>query len=78
MTKAKTIGKKNVELVRRITKEEIAKKLAAEDIVENYLGIEEIVIERLPEAMWGTCENAPRQIKRIITRIIEDEYKLVT
>ncbi len=78
MTKAKTIGKKNVELVRRITKEEIAKKYSSEGIIEGYQGVEAAVVERLPKAMWNTCEKAPWQIKRIITRVIEDEYKLIT
>lgn len=62
---ARTIGKRNIALVKCITREEIKK---ATDFMGNtiYSGIEEKVISRLPASLWNTWEMADSEIRRII------------
>lgn len=66
---ARSIGRHNVALVKRITREEITKtKQQYFSIVgsPNYSGIEDSVIERLPKTIWDSYECAESEILRII------------
>lgn len=62
---ARTIGKRNITLVKVITNEEIYRATNFMGNI-NYSGIEEKVIERLPKTLWDTWEMADSEIRRII------------
>ena len=55
----RTIGKKNIELVKKITREETKKS-------DNFGTLSGRVMVRLPEKMWDTWESAHDEINRII------------
>lgn len=72
---ARTIGKKNINLVKRLVKEEI-KKATSEFGVTQYSGIESQVVHRLPESLWDTWESADAEIRRIINdEVCEYSYR---
>lgn len=61
----RSIGRKNIRLVQKITAEESKK---------GFKSIEERVIERLPEELWDTWEGAHQEICRIIDEaVMSDE-----
>lgn len=63
----RTIGVKNVNLVKRLTKKAIEKRIPPwGSSPDNYSGIEQEVIEELPIELWETWEMADQQIRRII------------
>jgi hypothetical protein len=65
----RSIGKKNIALVKKITKEEIVKRRTNISVLFSgidYSGIEDNVIERLPVVLWDTWESADSEIHRII------------
>lgn len=58
----RSIGKKNIALVKQITREEIQKMKDEPSLA----GIEDKIIERLPESLWDTWEMADQEIRSII------------
>ena len=68
----RSIGVKNINLVKRLTKEAIEKRRMSYGIVESYTGIEAEVVEKLPEKLWDTWEMADQQIRGIIDNVIMD------
>ena len=57
---ARTIGKRNILLIKELVREAKASGLAYHGDVEKY------VIEKLPSEMWDTWEGADSEIRRII------------
>lgn len=70
---ARTIGKRNIALVKRITQEEIKE---ATDFTGSYSysDIEQNVIDRLPKALFDTWEMADSEISRIISNTINKNF----
>jgi len=66
----RSIGKRNINLVKRLAKESIEKRKMPWGEVENYQGIEEEVIDKLPSEIWDTWEMAAQEIRRIISDAI--------
>jgi len=65
----RSIGTKNINLVKRLTKEAIERKKSPYSSIldtPNYHGIEEEVIDKLPVELWDTWEMADQQIRRIV------------
>jgi len=60
----RTIGKKNIKLVRQLTRE--AMKNDDEDIKGT-------VIEKLPSILWDTWEGADNEIRNIINETIMED-----
>ena len=68
----RSIGRRNIKLVQDITKDEIRKcKQKYGSIIgyPNFSGLEDCVMERLPNEIFDTWEMAEAQV----IRIIEDE-----
>lgn len=63
---ARTIGRKNIRIVKELTRE------ALESGKFSYSQIEDIVIKKLPSDMWDTWEMADQEIKRIIDEVMAD------
>lgn len=64
---ARTIGRKNRNLVKRLTTEELEKTKGMPWLpTPPGQTIEEIVVEKLPVEMWDTWEGADSEIRRII------------
>lgn len=59
---ARTIGKKNVALVKKLTLIEVEKN----DKFTGVVNIEDSVIEKLPTELWDIWESADAEIRRII------------
>lgn len=64
----RTIGTKNIKLVKTLTKEEMKKANGLGS--PNYSAVEDTVLERLPENIFDTWEGAQIQIENIIQDII--------
>jgi hypothetical protein len=62
MDRMRSIGRKNIKLVQKITLEEIV-DVSDEDV-------EDRVVARLPEKLWDTWEMADQQIRRIIMDVV--------
>ena len=64
---ARTIGKKNITLVKKITRKEIEKaKMPYFIRSDSQPSIEDKVIEKLPASLWDIWESADSEIRRII------------
>lgn len=60
----RSIGKSNIEIVKRVTKEVInSGNIANSDV-------EDVVVKMLPEKMWDTWESADSEIRRIISDVV--------
>ena len=59
---ARTIGKKNIALVKKLTLIEVEKN----DKFTGVVNIEDSVIEKLPAHLWDIWESADAEIRRII------------
>jgi len=66
----RSIGKKNIALVRKITLEEVKKKNPYICNGNTLLLVEEKIVERLPATLWDTWEMADQEIRRIINDTI--------
>jgi len=65
----RTIGVKNRNLVKRIT------RIVMEEIENSFL-VEEAVVNALPVSLWDTWEMADQEIRRIISdTIFEGDIK---
>jgi len=64
----RTIGTKNIKLVKMLAKEEMKKANGLGS--PNYSAVEDTVLERLPENIFDTWEGAQIQIENIIQDII--------
>lgn len=65
----RSIGKKNIALVKKITREEMKKIIAPFHSVigsPDYSSIEDTVIDKLPVELWNIWECADSEIRRII------------
>ena len=62
----RTIGKKNINLVKKLTRQAIEKRKMPWGAVESYVGIDEEIIDKLPVELWDTWEMADSEIRRII------------
>jgi hypothetical protein len=72
---ARSIGVKNINLVKRLTTAAINRRKTPYGVV-SYVGIEEEVVGELPLKLWDTWEMADQQIRRIINDITMGEvYK---
>jgi len=70
----RSIGAKNRNLVKRLTKEEIEKIECANWYLDtNYGLVEETVIEKLPIELWDTWEMADTEIRNIINDTIMEK-----
>ncbi len=71
--KMRSIGKRNRNLVRKMTIVEISKQKDEKGIDGiNYHLVEQNVINDLPEALWNTWEMADQEIMGIINATIEN------
>lgn len=68
----RSIGKKNRNLVKRLTGETINKRKDFRGIVDSYMGIEKEVIELLPVELWDTWEGCDQEIRGIIDDTIQN------
>ena len=66
----RTIGKRNINLVKRLTKKALEKRKMPWGIVESYQGIDKEIIDELPVKLWDTWEMADQEIRRIINDTI--------
>ncbi len=66
----RSIGKRNIDLVKRITLEEINKRKDCLGLRGSYEGIEDQITTRLPMKLWDTWEMADQEIRRIINDTI--------
>ena len=66
----RTIGKKYMNLVIKLTKEAMEKRRMPWGAIDSYVGIEEEVREKLPVELWDTWEMADQEITRIIDNTI--------
>ena len=66
----RTIGKRNVNLVKRLTRKALEKRKMPWGIVESYQGIDKEIIDELPVKLWDTWEMADQEIRRIINDTI--------
>jgi len=66
----RSIGKKNINLVKKLTKEVIKRRMLPWGEITSYQGIDEEVIEKLPVELWDTWEMADQEIRRIINDTI--------
>lgn len=60
---ARTIGKKNIALVEKLTRIEVEKN---DTLFTEVVNVEDSVIEKLPESLWDIWESADAEIRRII------------
>lgn len=70
----RTIGARYRNLVKRATKDALArrdKERAGENM--RYYGIDNEIVDRLPEAIWETWEGADGEIRGIIEETIQKE-----
>lgn len=67
----RSIGIKNKNLVKRLTREAIEKRRMPWGKITSYSGIDEEVREKLPVELWDTWEMADQEI----TRLIDDTIK---
>lgn len=67
----RSIGKKNINLVMKRTRQEVEKQRKIDGLLSNldYEAVRNHVKDSLPEALWDTWESAYTQIEHII----EDE-----
>jgi hypothetical protein len=63
---ARTIGASNITLVKNMTKKMLKQRKDPLTGETNYQGIDEEVINALPEELWDTWEAADQEIRRII------------
>ena len=63
---ARTIGVKNINMVKRLTISVINRRRAPWGEIRSYSGVEDEVINLLPSSLWETWEMADQQIRRII------------
>ena len=61
----RSIGVKNVNLVKRLSKEAIKKRTMPWGEITSYSGIETEVIDKLPIELWDTWEMSDQQIRGI-------------
>jgi len=66
----RTIGRKNINLVKKLTKEAIEKRKMPWGEVSSYQGINEEVRDKLPVEVWDTWEASDQEIERIINDTI--------
>ena len=66
----RSIGVKNINTVKRLTKEAIKKRTMPWGETGSYTGIEEEVVDQLPIELWDIWEMADQQIKRVIDDVI--------
>ena len=71
----RSIGVKNVNLVKRLTKEAVKKRTMPWGEVSSYTGIGQEVRHQLPVELWDTWEMADQQIDRIIDDVIMEGVK---
>lgn len=74
MINIRSIGKKNINLVKKLTREAIKKRQKPyRSILEItcYQGIDEEIIDKLPVELWDTWEMADQEIRRIINDTLE-------
>jgi hypothetical protein len=67
----RSIGKKNINLVVKTTKEAIEKRRMPWGEIESYQGIDAEVRDKLPSELWDTWEMADQEINRIIDDTIQ-------
>ena len=60
---ARTIGKVNIRLVQKVTRQV---KQEREDNYQNLVGIDNEVMDKLPESIFDTWESAYSEVQRII------------
>ena len=65
----RSIGVKNINLVKRSTKEAVKDRHINYGTI-CYTGIEQEVIEQLPASLWDTWESADSEIRRIINDVM--------
>jgi hypothetical protein len=68
----RSIGIKNKNLVKRLTKEAMESKRMPWGEIESYQGIEAEVRDKLPFELWDTWEMADQEITRIIDDTINE------
>ena len=68
----RSIGGKNVSLVKRLTKEAIEKRMPYVEMA-NYNSVEDEVVDQLPDKLWDTWEAADSQIRMIINDTIMED-----
>jgi hypothetical protein len=68
----RSIGKKNRNLVIKTTKEAIKRRTTPWG-EENFVGIDEEIIEKLPEELWDIWEMADQEIRGLIHDTIMDD-----
>lgn len=66
----RSIGKRNIKLVERLTRQAIEKRRLPWGEIENYQGVEAEVREKLPVELWETWECADQEINRVIDDVI--------
>ena len=66
----RSIGRKNINLVKKLTKEAIEKRRMPYGEISSYQGIVKEVTDKLPVEMWDTWEMAHQEIERIINDTI--------
>ena len=67
----RSIGVKNRNLVKRLTRETIEKRKMPWGEITNYQGIDEEVRDQLSSDLWDTWEMADQEINRIIDDTIQ-------
>jgi len=65
----RSIGKRNIEKVRELTKELMRKHTTPWGDTD-FSNVEEEVVELLPTELWDTWEMADQEIRRIINDVI--------
>ncbi len=60
---ARTIGKKNVALVEKLTRKAMENN---DDLFTGVVNVEDSVVEKLPASLWDIWEAADAEIRRII------------
>ena len=70
---ARTIGKKNIAIVKKLTREEIEIQTDPISKETNFVSVEDNVIEKLDVSMWDIWESADSEIRRIIFDVIMEK-----
>jgi len=68
--KMRSIGVKNVNAVKRLTKKAIKNRTMPWGEISGYATIEDEVVDQLPVELWDTWEMADQQIRNIINDVI--------
>lgn len=73
---ARTIGKKNINLVKKLTSEELKRRTNVFNETD-YNGIDNNVMEKIPDEIYDTWESAYTEIKCIIDDVcVEYSHRL--